>query len=83
MVAATFSKRIEGAAYVSRRAGTQVSSTSLMCDDQAEYKVSIDLPYRFHALVVNGAVSFESQCEPLVGMKARLELGLVYFSSVV
>ena len=39
MVAATFSKRIEGAAYVSRRAGTQVSSTSLMCDDQAEYSL--------------------------------------------
>ena len=78
MMAMTFSRRIEGAAYVSSKAGTQVSPFSLMCDDQAEDKLFMGLPCRFHALAVNAAVSFESQTELLVGMEARLERGLVY-----
>ena len=51
---------VTGAAYVSNKAGTQVSPFSLMCDDQAEDKLFMGLAYRFHALAVNAAVSFVS-----------------------
>ena len=78
-----YSGCIEGAANVSSKAGTQIASFPLMCNVQAEDKLFMGLPYRFHALAVNAALSFESQTEPLVRMEARLERGLVYIDSLV
>ena len=79
MVVATFSRRIEAAAYVSSKAGTQISRISLICDDQAEGKLSISLTYPFHGWEVSAAVLFRCQSELLGGMRARLEHSLVYF----
>ena len=56
---ATFSRRIEGAAYVSSKAGAYVFPVSLISDDQAENEIFLGLAYRFHASEVNAAILFK------------------------
>ena len=83
MMVATFSRRIEGAAYVSSKADIQVSRISIICDNQAEGKLFMGVAYRFHALKINAAVLFKSQRELLSGVGGRLKPGLDYFDSIV